>query len=199
MKKIRGIIKYISDNIKSDYLNVSYGMEVVYMAGEEIEVKDIDIVVSKSDEEGNITYGNPIFVKLSGYDKSELIGSPHSILRHPDMPKTIFTYLWEMLKAKKEVKVFVKNRSKNGNFYRVFAVIRPALNPDGTLRNYTSTRKRSNPKAWEVLEPLYQEMKRLEETEGIESAKIKLEEFVKEHGGNSLDDFNAVMDKLQKI
>ena len=169
------------------------------MAGEEIEVKDVDIVVSKSDEEGNITYGNPIFVKLSGYDKNELIGSPHSILRHPDMPKTIFAYLWEMLKAKKEVKVFVKNRSKNGNFYRVFAVIKPALNPDGTLRNYTSTRRRSNPKAWEILEPLYQEMKELEEKEGIDSAKARLEAFIKEQGGSSLNDFNTVMENLQKL
>jgi len=169
------------------------------MPGKEIEVTDVDIIVSKSDEKGDITYGNPIFVKLSGYDKDELIGSPHSILRHPDMPKTIFAYLWDRLKDKKEVKVFVKNRSKNGDFYRVYATIRPALNPDGTLRNYTSTRRRSNPKAWEILEPLYKEMKELEEKEGIESAKARLESFIKEQGGSSLDDFNTIMDKLQEL
>jgi len=169
------------------------------MADKEIEVKDVDIVVSKSDEEGNITYGNPIFVKLSGYDKDELIGSPHSILRHPDMPKTIFKYLWDRLKDKKEVKVFVKNRSKNGDFYRVYATIRPALNPDGTLRNYTSTRRRSNPKAWEILEPLYKEMRELEEAQGIEKAEARLLDFIKEQGGNSLDDFNTIMDKLQEL
>ncbi len=169
------------------------------MANEEIEVKDIDIVVSKADEEGNITYGNPIFVKLSGYSQEELIGSPHSILRHPDMPKTIFKFLWDQLKAKKEVRVFVKNRSKDGNYYRVYATVKPALNPDGTLRNYTSTRRRSNPKAWEILEPLYKEMRELEESQGIEAAEAKLVEFIKEQGGNSLDDFNTVMDKLQKL
>ena len=169
------------------------------MADKEIEVKDVDIVVSKSDEEGNITYGNPIFVKLSGYDKDELIGSPHSILRHPDMPKTIFKYLWDRLKDKKEVKVFVKNRSKNGDFYRVYATIRPSLNPDGTLRNYTSTRRRSNPKAWEILEPLYKEMRELEEAQGIEKAEARLLDFIKEQGGNSLDDFNTIMDKLQEL
>jgi PAS domain S-box-containing protein len=166
--------------------------------GNEIEVRDVDIVVSKSDEEGVITYGNPIFFKLSGYDKSELVGSPHSILRHPDMPKTIFAFLWEALKANKEVKTFVKNRSKNGDFYKVFAVIRPALNPDGSLRNYTSTRKRSNPKAWEYIEPFYRKLREIEESEGIEKAKEEVLNFVKEHGGSSLDDFNEVMEKLQK-
>ena len=169
------------------------------MAEQEIEVKDIDIVVSKSDEEGNITYGNPIFVKLSGYSQDELIGSPHSILRHPDMPKTIFKFLWDQLKNKKEVKVFVKNKTKDGNFYRVYATVRPALNPDGTLRNYTSTRRRSNPKAWELIEPLYKELKEIEESQGYEAAEKRLLEFIKEHGGNSLDDFNSVMEKLQKM
>ena len=169
------------------------------MANEEVEVKDIDIVVSKADEEGNITYGNPIFVKLSGYSQDELIGSPHSILRHPDMPKTIFKFLWDNLKAKKEIKVFVKNKTKDGNFYKVFAVVRPALNPDGTLRNYTSTRRRSNPKAWEIIEPLYKELKEIEDNQGIEEAENRLLEFIKEQGGNSLDDFNTVMDKLQKL
>lgn len=169
------------------------------MANEEVEVKDIDIVVSKADEEGNITYGNPIFVKLSGYSQDELIGSPHSILRHPDMPKTIFKFLWDNLKAKKEIKVFVKNKTKDGNFYKVFAVVRPALNPDGTLRNYTSTRRRSNPKAWDIIEPLYKELKEIEDNQGIEEAENRLLEFIKEQGGNSLDDFNTVMDKLQKL
>ena len=169
------------------------------MANEEIEVKDIDIVVSKADEEGNITYGNPIFVKLSGYSKEELIGSPHAILRHPDMPKTIFKFLWDQLKSQKEVRVFVKNKSKDGGFYRVYATVKPALNPDGTLRNYTSTRRRSNPKAWEILEPLYKELREIEESQSIESAEARLLEFIKEQGGNSLDDFNTVMDKLQKL
>ena len=169
------------------------------MANEEVEVKDIDIVVSKADEEGNITYGNPIFVKLSGYSQDELIGSPHSILRHPDMPKTVFKFLWDNLKAKKEIKVFVKNKTKDGNFYKVFAVVRPALNPDGTLRNYTSTRRRSNPKAWDIIEPLYKELKEIEDNQGIEEAENRLLEFIKEQGGNSLDDFNTVMDKLQKL
>ncbi len=169
------------------------------MANEEVEVKDIDIVVSKADEEGNITYGNPIFVKLSGYSQDELIGSPHSILRHPDMPKTIFKFLWDNLKAKKEIKVFVKNKTKDGNFYKVFAVVRPALNPNGTLRNYTSTRRRSNPKAWDIIEPLYKELKEIEDNQGIEEAENRLLEFIKEQGGNSLDDFNTVMDKLQKL
>jgi len=164
----------------------------------EIPVRDIDIVVSKSDEEGNITYGNPIFVKLSGYDQGELLGKPHSILRHPDMPKVIFEYLWDRIKKGETVKAFVINKSKSGDFYRVFAVVKPAKNPDGSFRNYTSTRRTSNPKAWEILDPLYKELRELEESEGMEASRKRLAEFLSGYGAD-LNGFSDVMEKLQKL
>ena len=80
----------------------------------EQEVKPVDIVVSKADAEGNITYGNPIFMKLSGYTQGELLDQPHSLLRHPDMPKVVFKYLWDNIKEGKDVKAFVKNLAKDG-------------------------------------------------------------------------------------
>jgi len=82
----------------------------------EVTLSDVDIVVSKADESGDITYANPIFYKLSGYSKKELNYAPHSILRHPDMPKIVFKILWDELKKGNEVYAFVKNLTKGGSF-----------------------------------------------------------------------------------
>ncbi len=65
--------------------------------------------MSKTDLQGKITYGNELFIKISGYSEEELLGSPHNILRHPDMPKSIFKLLWETVKSGKELIAFVKN------------------------------------------------------------------------------------------
>jgi PAS domain S-box-containing protein len=144
----------------------------------EVEVKPVDIVVSKADEEGNIEYANPIFYKLSGYTKKELTFAPHSILRHPDMPKVVFKFLWDELKKGNEVQAFVKNMTKSGSFYWVLAYVRPTLNPDGTLRNYVSTRKKMSISARAVIEPLYRELLKLEESEGVEASEIALDKYL---------------------
>jgi PAS domain S-box-containing protein len=140
----------------------------------EVEVKSVDIVVSKSDAEGNIEYANPIFYKLSGYSKRELTYQPHSILRHPDMPKVVFKYLWDELKKGNEVHAFVKNMTKEGAFYWVIAYVRPALNPDGSFRNYVSTRKSMSRGARATIEALYAKLLDLENSEGMESSEKEL-------------------------
>jgi len=157
----------------------------------EIILKSVDIVVSKSDEEGNIEYANPIFYKLSGYNKRELTFAPHSILRHPDMPKAVFKLLWDELKKGNEVNAFVKNLTKDGSFYWVLAYVRPAFNPDGSLRNYVSTRKAMSQNAREVIEPFYKKLLELEKTDGIEASEKALM--------NLLDNraFNDVMLEIQ--
>ena len=157
----------------------------------EIEIKSVDIVVSKADEEGNIEYANPIFYKLSGYNKRELTFAPHSILRHPDMPKVVFKYLWQELKKGNEVYAFVKNLTKDGSFYWVFAYVRPALNPDGSLRNYVSTRKVMSPNARKIIEPLYEKLLEIEKSDGVEASEKALIEVL---DGKA---FNDVMNAIQ--
>ncbi len=161
-------------------------------------VTNVDIVVSKSDAEGNIKYANPIFVKLSGYSQGELLDKPHSILRHPDMPKIIFKFLWDNIQEGKDVKAFVKNRSKDGGFYWVLAHVRRATNPDGSFRNYTSTRRMVSAKARELIEPLYAKMLEAEKDSGMDASLKILQEFLAENGG-SLETFNETMDKINKL
>ena len=162
----------------------------------EHEVKSIDIIVSKGDENGDIKYANPVFFKLAGYTQSELLDKPHSIIRHPDMPKVVFKHFWNSLKAGKDVKAFVKNLSKDGGFYWVFASIRVANNPDGSFRNYVSTRKNMSVFARETIEPLYKELVVAEALGGIEESQKILEEFLQKNSA-SLDTFNDIMQKLQ--
>lgn len=163
---------------------------------EEHEVTSVDIIVSKGDEKGDITYANPIFFKLAGYSQVELLEQPHSIIRHPDMPKIVFKFLWDNLKAGKDVKAFVKNLCKDGGFYWVFAHVRVASNPDGSFRNYVSTRKAMSASARKMIEPLYEELLSAEKNSGMDASLALLEEALKKNGG-SLDTFSETMIKIQ--
>lgn len=162
----------------------------------EHEVTSVDIIVSKGDEKGDITYANPIFFKLAGYTQAELLEQPHSIIRHPDMPKIIFKYLWDTIQSGTDVKAFVKNLCKDGGFYWVIAHVRVATNPDGSFRNYVSTRKGMSVSARTTIEPLYKALQEAEEKGGMEASLPLLEAFLKDNGA-SLDTFNDAMQKIQ--
>ncbi len=162
----------------------------------EQEVRSVDIIVSKGNEAGDITYANPIFFKLAGYTQSELLEKPHSIIRHPDMPKIIFKYFWDSLQEGKDVYTFVKNLSKDGSFYWIHAHVRVAKNPDGSFRNYVSTRKTMSSTARAVIEPLYAKLIVAEESGGMDESLKVLEDFLASNGA-SLSTFNDVMTKLQ--
>ena len=138
----------------------------------------VDIIVSQSDLDGFIIYANPIFYKIAGYSYGELIGKNHNIIRHNDMPKIIFKLLWDALKQKKEVSCLVKNRCKDEGFYWVFAYIRPALNRDGTVRNYISTRRAASTKAKSIIEPLYKQLLETEKEHGMELAHEQFKQFI---------------------
>jgi len=163
---------------------------------EEHTVTNVDIIVSKGDEKGDITYANPIFFKLAGYTQAELLEKPHSIIRHPDMPKIIFKYLWDTIQAGNDVKAFVKNLCKDGGYYWIIAHVRVATNPDGSFRNYVSTRKGMSVSARAIIEPLYKELREAEDDGGMDASLPILESFLKDNGG-SLATFNDTMQKIQ--
>ena len=162
----------------------------------EHEVKTVDIIVSKGNEAGDITYANPIFFKLAGYTQGELLDQPHSMIRHPDMPKIVFKFLWDNLKEGKNVNAFTKNLSKDGGFYWVLAQVRVATNPDGSFRNYVSTRKGMTENARKVIEPLYAELLAAEGSSGDMDASLKILESFLENNGASLETFNDAMNKI---
>ena len=105
----------------------------------EIVLDKSTMIVSETDMKGNILYANNDFCKIAGYTKDELIGQPHNIVRHPDMPKVAFKDLWETIKSGKVWKGIVKNKTKDGRYYWVNATAYPSKNSKGELR-YVSIR-----------------------------------------------------------
>jgi len=102
---------------------------------------DDEIIVSKTDPRGWITYANDVFCKISGFREDEMVGKPHSLIRHPDMPRVVFKLLWETLKSKREIFAYVKNIAKDGGYYWVFAHVTPTLGPTGEIIAYHSNRR----------------------------------------------------------
>ena len=141
-----------------------------------------DFIVSKTDIKGKILYGNKMFIKISGYSESELLGQPHSILRHPDMPKIVFKLLWERLNNKQEIFAYVKNMCKNGDHYWVFANVTATIDEQGNVRDLHSVRRKPSKKAMEVIPELYTQLLSAEKSGGIESSKKLLEKKLKEEG-----------------
>ncbi len=109
----------------------------------EYEVLDTDLIVTKTDLRGNITYVNPDFERVSGYTEKELLGSPHSMVRHPDMPAEAFADLWKTLKDGESWQGFVKNKRKDGGFYWVVANVSPDYE-NGKVVGYISIRNKAS-------------------------------------------------------
>ena len=164
----------------------------------EKEVTSIDLIVSKSDKDGNITYTNPIFMKISGYTQGELLDKPHSILRHPDMPKAVFKYLWDGLHAGNDVVAYVKNLCKDGGYYWVLATVKTAKNPDGSFRNYMSTRRYVTENAKSFIGELYAKILKVEKEEGVEASYKMFDDFLAQNNISDSKSFNDFMQNLNK-
>ena len=133
-------------------------------------MRENDFIVSKTNPKGIITYGNPIFIEFSGYTETELIGSQHNIIRHPDMPRAAFKLAWDTISAGKEFFAYVKNMSKDGSFYWVFTNISPDFGQDGEIVGYTSVRRCPKRSALEKITPLYRQMVQAEKAAGARDA-----------------------------
>jgi len=105
----------------------------------EIFLENSMIIVSETDEKGNILYANSDFCKICGYTKDELIGKPHNIVRHREMPKPAFKALWDTIQAGEVWNGIVKNKTKDNSFYWVNATVFTSKDVDGNLR-YISVR-----------------------------------------------------------
>lgn len=120
----------------------------------EIELKEDDFLVSRTDTKGRITYANPAFIDISGFEHEELIGAPHNLIRHPDMPPAAFENLWETVKTGETWRGLVKNRCKNGDHYWVNASVTPIVE-DGQVVGYTSVRVQASREAIAQAEQAY--------------------------------------------
>ena len=117
-----------------------------------------DIVVSKTDTKGKITYANKVFLDLAGYTEKETLGRPHNIVRHPEMPRAVFKLLWDTISKGQEIFAYVVNRAKNGDHYWVFAHVTPTFDRDGTISSYHSSRRAPRREAISAAQTVYKEL-----------------------------------------
>ncbi|OXS13882.1 hypothetical protein CGX12_17315, partial [Zobellella denitrificans] len=124
------------------------------VSGRNIELPEGVNILSTTTPDSHITYINQSFVEISGYSREELLGQPHNIIRHPDMPEAAFAHLWQTLKAGRSWMGLVKNRCKNGDHYWVNAYVTP-IQKNGQTVEYQSVRTRPEPEQVRAAERLY--------------------------------------------
>lgn len=125
---------------------------------EAIQFGHDEIIVSKTDLKGRLLYANDVFCRVAEMSTREVIGQPHSIIRHPDMPRIIFKFLWDAISAGEEIFAYVKNMSKTGKYYWVIAHVTPSFDGGGNVTGYHSTRRTPSDKALSKIIPLYQQL-----------------------------------------
>ncbi|MGD9625186.1 MAG: PAS domain-containing protein [Arcobacter sp.] len=128
----------------------------------EIVLDDSAFLVSETDERGIIIFANDDFCKIAEYGVDELIGKPHNIVRHKDMPKAAFKDLWDCVKQGKVWTGYVKNATKSGNYYWVFATVFPTTTSEGNKGFLSCRRKASQEEINESIE-LYEKLNRKEQ------------------------------------
>ncbi len=109
--------------------------------GVECFFRNDEIIVSKTDPRGIVTYANDVFIRVSGYTEEQLLGKPHNLIRHPDMPRSVFHLLWRRIQAGNEIFAYVKNMARNGDHYWVHAHVTPTFDASGRIVNFHSNRR----------------------------------------------------------
>lgn len=146
-----------------------------------------EIIVSKTDKTGRITYVNDIFCRLGQYTEDEMIGAPHSIIRHPDMPRAVFHLLWQRISSGHEIFAYVKNLAKSGDYYWVFAHVTPSYSKDGAIEGYHSNRRSVDRRAMPIIESLYRDLRQIENTgndpkQALQNSAQHLEKLLADKG-----------------
>ncbi len=164
---------------------------------EEIELKNNVYIESDTDPKGIITYANDYFAEISGYTPEELVGQPHNIVRHPDMPKVLFRILWDRLKAGKNFIAAVKNLAKDGRYYWVFTDFETVRDAEGNISGYKAIRKKISHHVTDVLDPIYKKMVELEQEGGMEASEKYLTNLLAEHGDDITVD--NLLENIQRL
>ncbi|MSN96072.1 PAS domain-containing protein [Campylobacter sp. FMV-PI01] len=161
----------------------------------EIQLDSKRYIVSKTDPRGVITFANDYFMEVCGYSKEELIGQPHNIVRHPDMPKIVFKVMWDRINQGKNIKAIVKNLAKDGRYYWVMTDFEPTYDAlTHRITAHTAYRRAAPRKAIEQIEPIYQKLIEIEKDGGIRASGEFLENFLELNHTS----YNDYIDKISE-
>lgn len=138
-----------------------------------------ELIVSKTDLKGVVTYANDVFCRMAAMSEEEIVGQPHNLIRHPEMPRCVFKLLWDTIAAGQEIFAYVNNLAADGANYWVFAHVTPSYDVSGRLVGYHSNRRSPHPRAVEAVRPVYAGLRAAEQqhahsAEGLEASTAAL-------------------------
>ncbi len=160
---------------------------VTHPTGREITFAEDELIVSKTDLRGIITYANDVFLRVSGYPEQEVLGAPHNLIRHPEMPRCVFQLLWQALQQGREIFAYVLNMAANGDGYWVFAHVTPSYDTHGRMVGYHSNRRVPHAEALSKVRPLYEELRSVERRHSVVKAAAlagtdRIQAMLTQHG-----------------
>jgi PAS domain S-box-containing protein len=132
--------------------------QTIKPTGRESPFRDDEIIVTKTDPQGRLTYANEVFLRVSCLTVADALGKPHSLIRHPDMPRSVFRLMWETIKARGEFFGYVKNLARNGDHYWVFAHVTPSFDAAGVVTGFHSNRRKPDAAQIERIDAIYQRL-----------------------------------------
>ncbi len=174
---------------------------------EEVVWDKTKVIISTTDKFGTIIYANQTFLDVCGYSIEELLGQPHTIVRHPDTPRLLFKILWDNISAGRNFHAILKNMSKSGKYYWVITDFKIDRNSDGNIISYTAKRRAvAENVIKDHIEPLYQTLLKLETIGGIDLSNRYFKGFLEKKGKSYVDyimditgDKNEVIYEYQTI
>jgi len=137
----------------------------------EIKLDPSKTIMSKTDEKGIIEYANDYFMEICKYEEYELMGQPHNVIRHPDMPKVVFKLLWQRLFKGENIHALVKNLAKDGSYYWVLTNFETKYDKEGNIVSHYSRRKAAPGNAVFLIEKIYKTLVAIENTQGADVAE----------------------------
>jgi PAS domain S-box-containing protein len=148
---------------------------------EEIKFSKKKFIISKTDLKGKIIFTNKNFSEISGYTEAELVGEPHNILRHPDMPRAVFFLVWKTLLAGNSISGVVKNLAKDGRYYWVIVDFEAKKDSNENIIALTAFRRAAPQDVVDTVEELYATMVSIEKKHSMEKSLAYLDAFLEEH------------------
>ena len=182
----------------SDFTNPIPTIERPTPIDREVQWDKTKPLISETDVKGTITNVNDVFCAVAHYSASELIGQPHNLIRHPDMPKLIFKLLWDNLKVGNNFVGVIKNLAKTGEYYWVVTNFEMRRDAMGNITHYIGRRK-SVPEAAinNYLAPFYESLLKMEKIGGVELSSRFFKNYLTKQGKDYIDFVISIMSESQ--
>ncbi len=164
----------------------------------EIKLAEDDLIVSKTDLKGTITYCNRTFMRISGYSSPKLLGQPHNIVRHPDTPRGMFKLLWDTIQQGREYHGFVKNMNRDNDIYWCFCTVMPNYTATQELHGYFSVQRQARPEALDSMREIYRQMITIEQRNNSAGAPAASLQWLTEYLADRQVEYDPFIIHLQK-